>query len=75
MNNLERIERLELDLDSRLLDLWVEAEEITVWSLDVAARFFRAAYGKGYSDALTETVEGTLFNENGYKIPDRRRAA
>ena len=49
-----RIDLLELDIDLRLTDLWREAADITEWNLDVASAFMRAAYGKGYCDALTE---------------------
>ena len=49
-----RIELLELDIDLRLADLWREAGEIQEWYLEVVAAFMRAAYGKGYCDALTE---------------------
>ena len=51
-----RIDLLELDIDLRLADLWREAGEITEWNLEVVAAFMRAAYGKGYCDALTEDV-------------------
>ena len=47
-----RIDLLELDIDLRLADLWREASEIGEWNLDVVAAFMRAAYGKGYCDAL-----------------------
>jgi hypothetical protein len=33
----------------------------------------RAAYGKGYCDALTEDLPGTLCAEHGYRVPDRKR--
>ncbi len=49
-----RIDLLELDIDLRLTDLWREASDISEWNLDVVAAFMRAAYGKGYCDALTE---------------------
>ena len=49
-----RIDLLELDIDLRLADLWREAADITEWNLEVVAAFMRAAYGKGYCDALTE---------------------
>ena len=49
-----RIDLLELDIDLRLADLWREAAGIAEWSLEVVAAFMRAAYGKGYCDALTE---------------------
>ncbi len=35
----------------------------------------RAAYGKGYCDALTEDAPGSLCHEHGYRIPERRRIA
>jgi len=69
-----RIDLLELDIDLRLADLWREAAGITDWSLDVVAAFMRAAYGKGYCDALTEDLPGSLCEEHGYRIPGRRPA-
>jgi hypothetical protein len=66
-----RIDLLELDIDLRLADLWREAADITDWNLDVVAAFIRAAYGKGYCDALTEDSPGSLCNDHGYRIPDR----
>ena len=70
-----RIELLELDIDTRLCDLWREALEIQDWSLEVVAAFIRAAYGKGYCDALTEDDMGRLCADHGYRVPDRRAAA
>jgi hypothetical protein len=70
-----RIELLELDIDLRLTDLWREAGEITEWNLEVVAAFMRAAYGKGYCDALTEDAPGSLCVEHGYRIPGRRPTA
>jgi hypothetical protein len=32
----------------------------------------RAAYGKGYCDALTEDAPGALCADHGYRVPDRR---
>ena len=69
-----RIALLELDIDLRLTDLWREAGEITEWNLDVVAAFMRAAYGKGYCDALTEDSPGSLCHDHGYRIPARRPA-
>ena len=66
-----RIDLLELDIDLRLSDLWREAVEVEDWSLEVMAAFIRAAYGKGYCDALTEESPGTLCEDHGYSIPDR----
>ncbi len=67
-----RIDLLELDIDLRLADLWREAADIGEWNLEVVAAFMRAAYGKGYCDALTEDNPGSLCEEHGYRIPSRR---
>ena len=66
-----RIELLELDIDLRLVDLWGEACGVTEWNLEVVAAFLRAAYGKGYCDALTEDAPGSLCRDHGYRIPAR----
>jgi hypothetical protein len=70
-----RIDLLELDIDLRLADLWREALEIDDWNLEVVAAFMRAAYGKGYCDALTEEAPGSLCADHGYRVPDRRETA
>ena len=67
-----RIELLELDIDLRLSDLWSEACGVAEWNLEVVAAFLRAAYGKGYCDALTEDDPGSLCVEHGYRVPERR---
>jgi hypothetical protein len=69
-----RIELLELDIDLRLADLWREAVDVSDWSLEIVAAFIRAAYGKGYCDALTEEAPGSLCLDHGYRMPDRRLA-
>ena len=69
-----RLDLLELDIDLRISDLWREASEIVEWNVDVVAAFLRAAYGKGYCDALTEESPGLLCQEHGYRVPDRRAA-
>jgi len=68
-----RIDLLELDIDLRLADLWREAAAISEWSLDVVAAFMRAAYGKGYCDALTDDSPGALCADHGYRVPGRTR--
>ena len=70
-----RIDLLELDIDLRLADLWREAADVQDWNLDVVAAFMRAAYGKGYCDALTEEAPGSLCEDHGYRIPPRRQQA
>jgi hypothetical protein len=67
-----RIDLLELDIDMRLTDLWREAADVSEWNLEVVAAFIRAAYGKGYCDALTEESPGALCVEHGYRMPERR---
>ena len=67
-----RIDLLELDIDLRLADLWREAAGIEEWSLEVVAAFMRAAYGKGYCDALTEESPGSLCADHGYRVPERK---
>ena len=68
-----RIDLLELDIDLRLTDLWREAREVTEWNLEVVAAFMRAAYGKGYCDALTEDAPGSLCHDHGYRDPGATR--
>ena len=70
-----RIELLELDIDLRLADLWHEAGEVEQWSLEVVAAFLRAAYGKGYCEALTEESPGSLCADHGYRVPGGRQLA
>jgi len=72
MERPTRIDLLELDIDLRLTDLWREAADVTEWNLEVVAAFMRAAYGKGYCDALTEDSPGALCEEHGYEVPRRR---
>ena len=67
-----RIDLLELDIDLRIADLWREANDISEWNLEVVGAFIRAAYGKGYCDALTEDAPGSLCLEHGYDVPRRR---
>jgi len=73
-NDPSRIDLLELDIDLRLADLWREAVDVSDWSLEIVAAFIRAAYGKGYCDALTEESPGALCVDHGYRTPDRRMA-
>ena len=67
-----RIDLLELDIDLRISDLWREALDVSEWNLEVVAAFIRAAYGKGYCDALTEEFPGELCMEHGYRLPERQ---
>ena len=67
-----RIDLLELDIDLRLTDLWREAADIAEWNLEVVSAFMRAAYGKGYCDALTEDAPGSLCLDTGTRCRRRR---
>jgi hypothetical protein len=69
-----RVDLLELDIDLRLADLWRELSEISEWNMEIAAAFMRAAYGKGYCDALTEDDAGSLCLDHGYRLPAKRDA-
>ena len=70
-NEDQRVLRLELDIDERMLDLWREASLVGAWDLETASAFMRAAYGKGYCDALQEIPEerATLVTDHGYTVP------
>jgi hypothetical protein len=64
----ERLQALEVDIDTRLLNLWATALEpdgrLHKWLDDdeelreVLGAHLRAAYGKGYCDALLEDANG-----------------
>ena len=75
-----RIELLELDVDLRVAELWKQLDELAFdrhmseEQIEFVADFMRAAYGKGYCDALTEESPGSLCYEHGYKVPSRRPA-
>ena len=73
----ERIERLELDVDTRLLSLWRLADQLPAdaWTLELVSQFMRSAYAAGYNDALVEELRGTLHREHGYMVPTRGRRA
>jgi hypothetical protein len=64
-------ELLELDIDARLVEVWVER-----WKrgegADVLGSILRLAYGRGYCDALTEPDRGRLCRDHGLAIPARR---
>jgi hypothetical protein len=64
---------LELDIDARLVEVWLEA-----WKGvdgDKMGSLLRLAYGRGYCDALTEPDRGRLCRDHGLAIPASRGAA
>jgi hypothetical protein len=67
---VSRQQLLELDIDVRLAALWREAESVDLeWSLERVASYLRAAYARGYDDALSEDVRGAMCLEHGYPVP------
>lgn len=67
------LDRLELDLDTRLLWVWCAAWEVEGWAGDQIAPFIRLAYVNGYRDALTEQQRGKLYVDHGETVPTRMR--
>ena len=69
----DRIEMLELDIDTRIHDLWrCLWDDFPRIAQDAELRvefavFIRAAYGRGYMDALVD--KGELCTEHGYRLP------
>lgn len=70
---VERIDLLELDIDTRLADLWQ-----CLWEdwpkiandpdlRSAMAVFMRAAYGRGYIDSMKD--KGKLCTTHGYGVP------
>jgi hypothetical protein len=65
----------EVDLDARLIEVWLEIWERSEWAVADLGPLVRLAYGRGYVDALTEPERGRLCREHGYSVPARRRKA
>lgn len=76
------LEGLELEIDLRMRNIWADmrgkqSEGETMLSeeqIPYVAALCRAAYGKGYEDALREPVRGQLHITCGYAVPERRGA-
>lgn len=69
----ERTILLEADIDIRMHEVMLlAAESFTGDDFDLVATYMRAAYGKGYTDALSEPVRGSLCIDNGYRVPRRQ---
>jgi len=67
-------ELLELDVDVRLVDVWLEVWKNWAWEAGEMSGLLRLAYGRGYCDALAEPERGKLCRDNGLAVPERRRA-
>jgi len=65
------LDSLEVELDARLLSLWLQAWEVEEWDPEVVGPFLRLAYGTGYHDALTEVRRGELYRTLGQLAPPR----
>lgn len=80
MSDELRAERLAVDIDTRLSELWaiVWADEHPLSAVlanedtrDSFAAALRAAYGQGYTDSLREVRAGrpgALATDNGYRM-------
>jgi hypothetical protein len=74
-----RLVLLEGDIDLRLQGLWYELWHAEFSRInddgeftELVSQFMRAAYSKGYIDALEEDVRGErgkLCRDNGYRYP------
>jgi hypothetical protein len=63
-------ERVDLDLDLRLLRVWVEASSCAFYD-PLAWAYLRLAHGLGYLDALSEPRRGQLCRDHGFPVPKR----
>jgi len=72
---VDRLSRLKLDIDTRLVDLWGDLNLLGLdeQTVTTVAAYMRAAYSKGYCDALSEPKRGLLHKEHGYEVPRRRK--
>jgi len=64
-----RMSRFQLELDTRMLELWQVIDDSGELTLEFVACLLRAAYGRGYVDAVSEPDPGALLREHGYKVP------
>ncbi len=75
----ERQDRLNLDVDLRLMNVWEElysrpelskllASEDSIEAFSICLRY---AYERGYRDALTD--KGKLYIDNGFRPPTNTR--
>lgn len=74
----DKVQRLETDIDCRLAELWLTTwqpegvlQDLNEAQTTAMAATVRAAYGKGYTDALREDREGRrgeLQRTHGYRV-------
>jgi len=71
------LDGLELAIDERTLELrqdllaWEGFADLPAATQAVISAYVRSAYGKGYTDALTDG--GSLHEELGFERPQRRK--
>ena len=71
---IDRIDRLALDVDLRLREVWPFAFDFDnddAWNLETVGVLMRAAYTQGYVDAHTEAVPYLLYRDHAYRLPKR----
>lgn len=73
----EMLDKIGLEVDMRLTDVWSIIFERGVEDLDTdfLGWLLRLAYVSGYWDALREPETGELCKQLGYKVPQRMSAA
>lgn len=73
----EALDRIGLEVDMRLTDVWAMLFEQgdTPPDTDFLGWLLRLSYVTGYWDALSESDRGELCGQLGYPIPERRAAA
>jgi len=71
----EALDLLQLDIDTRLAEIWFEIWARRDWASDEIGPLLRLAYGCGYADALIEPKRGQLCLDHGLNVPSRRRTA
>jgi hypothetical protein len=67
----ELIQRIELEIDSRLCDVLLDALDWESWGDSGLAALLRLAYVSGYQTALQEPRRGQLFSDLGLAVPER----
>lgn len=67
------LDRLELDIDSRMVDLWEQLDKfLPDHCVHPVAICLRVAYTRGYEEALLDPEPGEFFVRHGYPTPERR---
>ncbi|MCW2973747.1 MAG: hypothetical protein JWN72_2020 [Thermoleophilia bacterium] len=71
----ESLDKIGLEVDMRLTDVWSmlfeRGEELDT---EFLGWLLRLAYVTGYWDSLAESERGSLCNQLGYPVPERRVA-